>query len=283
VAREYQHDHLGDLAASTTFFLLLSIPAGTLAFVSALGSLGSIIGEDLSTRARDAVIEAMEDVLTGEADQVVAAVDALFDRPKTGLLTLSLLIALFTLSRAFAAVIRAFDSAYDTEETRPFWYQRIVAIGLAVGSVVVAAGLVVTDVVLWRVLPDWTLLEVLRVPVLMVGATMWAATLFHIGPNVRSPWRWNLPGALFAAAGWSLLAVGFRFYVYVTGGANQVLGIIGGALLALTFLYLVNVVLLAGAELNAVLAQRAGVLDQMRPIRQRVAEQLQALQRALED
>ena len=51
-------------------------------------------------------------------------------------------------------------------------------------------------------------------------------------------WRDRLPGALFTTAAWVAVTFGFKLYVAVVGGANPVLGVLGGAIVSLTWLYL---------------------------------------------
>jgi uncharacterized BrkB/YihY/UPF0761 family membrane protein len=65
-----------------------------------------------------------------------------------------------------------------------------------------------------------------------------------------------LPGALFTAAAWVAVTFAFKFYVTVVGGANPVLGVLGGAIVSLTWLYLLATTTLLRAELNAVLTDR---------------------------
>ena len=62
--------------------------------------------------------------------------------------------------------------------------------------------------------------------------------------------------------GWVVASQGFAFYVRATGQGNQVQTSVGAILLALGLMYVLSIVLLIGAELNDVLARRAGVVRQ---------------------
>jgi membrane protein len=104
----------------------------------------------------------------------------------------------------------------------------------------------------------------------VVGLVLWAATLFHIGPNHNTPWKYDLPGAIVTAAGWIVATQGFAVYVRVAPSGNQIQTGVGAVLLALTLMYLLSVVLLVGAELNDVLARRADVVRPTRPVSARV-------------
>lgn len=262
--QQYADDGAGDIAASVTFWVLLSIPAGILAMVSALGWLGGIVGADLAAEARTEVVEGAREIFAGEAQVVVDAVDDLFAQPNAGLLTSSIALAIFSLSRGFDALIRGLSRAYDVEKGRSWYHRRLVAVGLSIGSLVTVALTVAVQVALARWLPEPAPDQLIRWLVAFAVLVAWAATMYHAAPFLRSPWRYDLPGAILAAVVWALVSAGYELYIRYASGQNQVLGAIGGAVLALTWLYAIMLVLVVGAELNAVLARRAGVIESRR-------------------
>lgn len=197
---EYKNDGIADVAASITFWSILSVPAAVLALVSVLSSLGSLIGESLAKDVESAVREYVVDTFT-DSEALTETIDELFATSSTGIATIATLVALFTLSRAFAGLIRALDIAYEVDDSRPWWLVRIVAVALGIGSItVIAAG--ATTLALLPSLPMGGLLRTLTMPLVLAGLVLWAATVFHIGPNHRTPWRYDLPGAVVAAVGW---------------------------------------------------------------------------------
>jgi uncharacterized BrkB/YihY/UPF0761 family membrane protein len=117
-----------------------------------------------------------------------------------------------------------------------------------------------------------TFWDVARGPTMFVILILWATLIFHVGPDHDTPWRWDVPGALLTGVLWLALSVGFGIYVDLTEDSNQVVGILSTALVALAWLHLTFVALLVGAELNGVLAQRAGISVQRE--RSDFAEQL---------
>jgi len=260
VLDEYRTDGIGDLAASITFWTILSIPAAALSLVSTLSSLESVVGRSLADDLQD---EAESFVRTTFADDAALndTVRELFETPSRGVATVATLVALFTLSRAFAGVIRALDIAYEVHESRPWWYIRIVAIGFGVGTIIViAAG--TTMLAILPTLPVSGLTRWLTAPAIIVGLTLWAATLFHLGPNHNTPWRYDLPGAIMTSLGWVASTQGFAVYVRFVPTGNNIQASVGALLLALTLMYLLSVILLLGAELNDVISRRAGVTQQ---------------------
>jgi membrane protein len=267
VVGEYRDDGVGDLAAAITFWTILSVPAAVLALVSTLSSLESIVGSSVANDLQAEIQRFIADTLV-ESETLTATVDELFTRSSAGVATAATLTALFTLSRAFAGLIRALDVAYEVEDGRPWWYLRIVAIGLGVATIVVVAS-AATLLALLPSLPFGGIARVLTAPGAFVLLVVWAATVFHIGPNHRTPWRYDLPGAFVTALGWTASSQGFAIYVRVARGGNTVQTSVGAVLLALSLMYLLSVVLVVGAEVNDVLARRAGVVRESTPVAER--------------
>jgi membrane protein len=255
---EYRRDGVGDLAASITFWTLLSIPAAALAMVSAVGAMGPIVGTSAAQDFETEVTGFVERTFNSEA--LRNAVSDLFESGNAGVIGVASAVALFTLSRGFAGMVRALDKAYGVTEGRRWWHVRLVSIGLGLGTVVVvAAGATLLAVL--PSLPGGSLIKVLAAPLTLIALIAWAATMFHVAPHHRTPWRYDVPGAVVTAVGWVLATQGFAVYVRVTNTANQIQSIVGAVLLALTLMYLLSIVMLVGAELNDVIAQRAGVVQ----------------------
>jgi len=276
VAAEYKRDGIGDVAASITFWTLLSIPAAVLALVSALSSLDSLVGASLAQEV-EAEIQTFVTNTFADSETLGDTVSELFARSSTGVATIATLVAIFTLSRAFAGLIRSLDVAYEVEENRPWWYVRLVAIALGIGTIlVVAAGAILLAVL--PSLPFHRALQILALPLVFGALVMWAATVFHVGPNHRTPWRYDLPGAVVTMIGWVVASQGFTLYIRISGQGNRVQTGVGGILLALTLMYVLSTVLLVGAELNDVLARRAGVVEEPTSLEQRA----RSLRRSME-
>lgn len=277
LVREWQADRVSGLAGEIAFFGVLSLFPTLLALAAALGSLQALAGGDLATQAEEEVISFLERILTSEAEGTIDAVRSLFDASSPGALTIGTLAALWAASRGFASVINALDVAYDIEEGRSFVHLRLTAIGMAIGTIVVLA-LVLAMLVLGPLLGTGgdvadlvglggafaTFWDWVRWPSALVLMAAWAATVFHVAPNHKTPWRWDLPGAVLTTVGWAAISLGFRLYLSIAGETNQVLGTLGGALIVLLWLYLLAVALLVGGELNAILAIRHDVVQEPR-------------------
>ncbi len=259
VAKRWYFGGIGDLAAGVTFWILLSLPAVILAMVSALGVLDSFLGRSLSAEIEDDITGFVERVFTSDAPGIANAVNELFSQQELGLLTVSVALTLWTISRGFAGMIRALDGVYEVDESRPWYTTRIVALFLGLGSLLVSVPIVLLELFVWSRFPDGAIESILRTVVAVLILVTWASMIFHYGPSIRTKWRWDLPGSIVAASFWWILTVGYQSYIDVASGRNGVLSAIGASLLALTWVWLAAQVLLIGAAVNVEVATIRGI------------------------
>ena len=95
-----------------------------------------------------------------------------------------------------------------------------------------------------------------RWPVLALMLFLGFSLLYHVLPNVQHRYVWSLPGSSVATAGWLLLSQAFGLYVSNFGNYDSTYGSFGAVIAFLLWLYLVGVVVLLGAEVNAMLEPR---------------------------
>ncbi len=259
VGKRWYYGGIGDLAAGVTFWILLTLPAAILAMVSALGSLQGIVGENLSQEIEDDVIRFIEKVFNAEAGSVSDTVASLFDRQPGGLLTFSLAVSFWTISRGFSGLIRALDEVYQVEDGRAWYVTRFVGLVLGLGSMLISVPIVLLEFFVWSKVPNGAVEEILRSVSAVLILVTWASMIFHFGSSIRTKWRWDLPGAVVAASFWWGLTNLFQYYVRLSSGSNQVLTTIGASLLALTWVWLAAQVLLIGAAVNNLLSERLGL------------------------
>ena len=264
LVREINEDGLFDVAAGVAFWLVLSLPAALLAGLASV----SLLGDGLTSELKQLVDDFIATAFADQSDSLQATVDDLFVEQRAGILSASLATAVFTVSRGFAGLIRGLDQVYDIEETRNFLHTRVLAIGLALGTLLTLAA----STALWAYSTDVGIPVILRIAAAMAILILWSAAMFHVGPNHHTPWKYDLPGALIAAVGWMALSLGFGSYVRLVGGegSNDVIGAAGALLLGLTFIWAACVVLLVGGEVNEILASRAGVISENRTVVRRV-------------
>ena len=212
---EWSKDRVGGLAAEIAFFALLGFFPSVVALAAALGSADAVVGENTAVDVEEWLVDQMVTVFGGD-NTLEETVADLFRGSNGSALTVGALLAIYAASRGFIAVVRALDVAYDHETSRGWLSTRLVGLGLTLMSVLVAAAVLVLVVVgplfgTGNEIADdlgvsgafGTLWTWLRWPTVFAVLVAWAASVYHIAPNHRSPWRHELPGAVLAAAWWS--------------------------------------------------------------------------------
>ncbi|MDI3357685.1 YihY/virulence factor BrkB family protein [Pseudomonas sp. UYIF39] len=196
-------------------------------------------------------------------EQVNPVIDQL-QQSKGGLLSVGIVIALWTASAGVRLMMSAMNAAYDVVEGRPAWKRFPLSIfytiGIA-GMLLVAAALMVLgpQVMGWIAsqvgLEDFivTLWTIVRWPVVVILLMMAVALIYYVMPDVKQEFRFITPGSVLAVVVWILASVGFGMYVKTFADYNAMYGSIGAIIVLLLYFYISAAVLLLGAEMNAVI------------------------------
>lgn len=259
---EFQRDDALGLAAQLAFYLILALFPFLLVLVSLMGTFSSPgLAEQVLGYFREVTPEQVYGIIESYLSDIIAG-----NRPAPGLFSVGLVIALWSASGAFAALINALNKAYDVEETRPFWKVRGIALLMTLGlSVIVMIGvlLLVAGPPIGRGIVDlfglgevFTLVwNVVQWPVALSLMVFTVALLYYFAPDAGQPFRWITPGGLIGVLLWVLASVIFRFYVSNFGSYDATYGSIGAVIVLLLYLYISSLTILFGAELNATLVR----------------------------
>jgi membrane protein len=179
-----------------------------------------------------------------------------------GLLTLGMLLALWSSSAAVTAIIDTLNRAYDIEEGRPWWKVRLTAIGLTVGVAVfilVSFALILVGPTVAQWIADVTPLggvfvwtwNILQWPLVFLLASTGIAIVYYFAPDADQDWVWLTPGSIFATLLWLAASLGFKFYIDNMSSYTETYGVIGAVMILMLWFYISGLVLLVGAEMNA--------------------------------
>jgi len=248
-----------DAAATLAYFSALALFPGSLIVVStfAIANNRAAAAENILAVVGEFVSPDTVDTLSGPIGQLLAI-------PNPGIaFAVAFVLTLWTISSYATAFGRAVNGVYEVEEGRMLWKFRglmmlvtlmlMVAFGAiavilfatprATSAIAETAGFGEPWVSIWNV-GKWPLLAILLFVVV--------AVLYYATPNVRhSRVRWVSWGALFAIVAWGVATAGFFLYIATVAQYDRVYGWLGGGVVALLYLYLTNVVLILGAELDA--------------------------------
>jgi membrane protein len=254
----FREDGLTDWAAALTYYAVLSIFPALIALVSILG----IVGES----ATDPLIDNLTALTPGPANEIITgAVEEITASQGTAgiVFALGLLGALWSASGYVGAFTRASNVIYETEEGRPFWKLRPIQIGITLLLILLLAAVALAVVIsgpLAERLGDVvgagetavTAWEIAKWPAIALAVITIFAVLYYLAPNVRQPgFRWITPGGVLALLLWIAASAAFALYVANFGSYNATYGSIAGVVVFLIWLWISNLALLMGAEMNA--------------------------------
>jgi len=257
--REFQSDQCTDLAAALTYYAVLSLFPALVVVVSLLGVFGQ------GRRTTDAVLDMVGDLAPASAlDTLRPSIDQLVNSPAAGFaLVAGILGALWSASGYVGAFGRAMNRIYEVDEGRPVWKLRPVQLLLTSAGLVMAAAVVFMLAVSGPVaraiggaigLGDtaYAIWNILRWPVILLFVVIAVAILYYVTPNVEQPrFRWMSVGAAVAIVVWVVASVLFGIYVSNFGSYNKTYGALAGVIVFLLWLWITNLALLFGAEVDA--------------------------------
>lgn len=256
---EFSRDQCTDLAAALTYYAVLSLFPALLVVVSLLGVIGQ------GQRTSDTLLDLIGDISPGAAAETLRQpIQQLVEAPSAGFaLVVGLLAAVWSASGYVGAFGRAMNRIYEVDEGRPAVKLRLQQLMLTFASLIVVALVVLmlavsgpvaeavggllgagdTAVSVWNIA---------RWPVLLLLVILGVALLYHASPNVEQPrFRWLSVGAAIAIVVWVLASLGFGVYVANFGSYNKTFGALAGVIVFLLWLWITNLALLFGAELDA--------------------------------
>jgi membrane protein len=257
-AKGFSADNLTDWAAALTYYGVQAIFPALLALVSILGLIGKSATQDL--------ISNLNSVAPGPARQIfTSAVNNLqHSRGAAGILfVVGIALALWSASGYIGGFMRASNAIYGVEEGRPFYVKRpiqfavtlvlVLMLAISAVAVVLTGGLATQAGKLLGIgssaVSVW---DIAKWPVLVVIVTLMFSILYWSAPNVRmTGFRWLTPGGLVAVVLWIAASAAFAAYVANFSSYNKTYGSLGGIIAFLVWLWISNVAVLFGAELNA--------------------------------
>jgi membrane protein len=255
---EFREDNVTDWAAALTYYGVLSIFPALVALVSVLG----LVGES----ATNPLLDNLKGFAPGPAEKILSnALNGLNDSRGGAsiLFIVGIAGAIWSASSYIGAFIRASNAIWDVEEGRPFTktipLRLVITLVMLILLTATAVAVAVTGPLADKVgeligvgSTAVTVWDIAKWPVLVVVVALMFGILFYAAPNVRQPgFRWVTPGAILAVIAWMIVSALFGVYVANFGSYNKTYGSLGAIIIFLVWLWLTNIAILLGAELNA--------------------------------
>ncbi len=242
-------------AAEMAYWTLASLAPMLLLMVGALSSIDNVLGSKLAADAQNQLLSGVERVF-GTDSTVDTAISQLFQDGSGGALTVGAIVTAYFASRGFTTLVGTLDRIYERKpRTGPLGFIITRAVGVVLGALsVLVLGITLAAVV---AITEVSTNQALARTLLGFGAllllTAWNATLYHWAPRQRTKWSHDLPGAFLAAIASSIATLGVGYYASIVPGANNVVGVLGGLVVLLFWLWVVSMCVLVGGQINALL------------------------------
>jgi membrane protein len=264
---EIGEDRITSLAAQTAYYFFFSLFPLLLFLTPMLGLFGN--GQQLM----DTMLSRLASTLPGDAVSLIRRIfsQVITAKGGAGIMSLGALLAAWSGSNIFGALMDALNIAYDVKETRPWWKRQLLRLGaLAIAAIVV---LLATAIFMdGERLAPWvgntlglgtagvaaiTILQLVVAVLLLVGL---GAVLFKILPNVSQRWSNVIVASIASTMLWVAATLVFRAYVQNFAAYNKTYGAIGGVIALLTWMYYSMFVLLSGGELASEMHHGSGAV-----------------------
>ena len=256
--KSFLDDDMVTYAAALSYHLMLALFPFVIFMLTLLGALGL-------SEFFDRLLHQAQAALPPDAYELLARViGEIRGQPREGLLSVSIIFALWAASTGMRSVMNALNVAYDVKETRPAWKRYPLSILYTIGLVAV-----VIATAAFRLIGPWavqrfanqlelttlvtTLWTWLRWPVVVLLLLLTIALIYYLGPNIDQPFRYVTPGSIAAVVVWIVASIGFSIYVENFGNYGATYGSLGGMIVLLLYFFVSAAVLLLGAEVNAVI------------------------------
>jgi membrane protein len=256
--KQFSEDNISDWAAALTYYGVLSIFPGLLVLVSILGMLSNNGQQTVQNTVKEVAPSAQ---LQSLVNTVLSQVQ---DPGKAGIAALiGIAVAFWSASGYIAAFMRASNAIYDVPEGRPIWKTLPIRLGVTavVGIMLILSAVIVVftgDIA--KVVGEKigmggvavTVWSIAKWPVLIILVSLMFAILYWASPNAKTGgFRWVSPGGIFAVLLWVLASAAFAIYLGNFANYNKTYGTLGGVIAFLVWLWISNIAILLGAELDA--------------------------------
>jgi membrane protein len=256
-AVSFYDDQMTQHAAALTYYSLMSLFPALLLGVALLGLLGQY------PQTYNSVISYLRDVVP--ADTLSAIDNSLKSAIKqkgnatTGLI-IGVITALYGTTGVLEAMRRALNVVFGVEHGRSFLHRKLrdiassfILIGLVVITLILVfvGGTLADHIFGQNVVHAW---NIVRWPLAVIVAMLAFAYIYYVTPDLQERhFKFMTPGAAIAVIAWIVISWGFSQYLSHYSDVNAIYGTFAGAIILVAWVWLTNVSLLFGAELNAAL------------------------------
>ena len=256
---ESQNDNVFGRAAELSYYFLLAL-FPFLIFLTSI--IGIVLGSGTGTR--HTFFQYLARIMPPSAFQLIDnTMYEVSEASGGGKLSFGILAALWAASNGLGAITESLNTAYDLKETRPWWKQRLTAIGLTVALSILIIGALIL-VVAGGHIAEWLAAHygfgpvfplswrIIQWPVVLACMTFAFALIYYLAPDFREQsWQWLTPGSVIGVVLWLLVSLAFRIYLHYFNSYSATYGSLGAVIILMLWLSLTGAAVLIGGEVNS--------------------------------
>ncbi|WP_342356986.1 YihY/virulence factor BrkB family protein [Clostridium algidicarnis] len=256
--KKFKEDEIVALSSQLSYSLVLSFFPFLIFLLTMIGflSLDSV-----------QVLKALEAFLPLSVYDLVSSIVLDVVQSQNGsLLSISLILSIWSASSGFRGIIRGLNKAYDQQETRGYIKIKLISILFTVTIVVIIIVnliLLVFGGVIRGFLLKYDYFSprfitwiwgALKYVIIIFTTNFLFAVLYRYTPAKRLTWKEVIPGAVFTTISWVAVSLGFSYYVNNFNNYSRFYGSIGAVIVLMTWVFLSSIIILIGGEINALIA-----------------------------
>jgi len=259
VWHEIQEDKVFGRAAELSYYFLLAL-FPFLIFLTSV--IGFVLGSGTGTRHM--LFNYLARIMPPSAFELIDnTMWEVSSASSGGKLSFGILAALWAASSGLSAITDSLNTAYDVTETRPWWKQRLTAIGLTVALsvliilalvLVVAGGRIAEGLAsIYGFGPVFPLTwKIIQWPVVLACMILAFALIYFFAPDLHEQaWKWLTPGAAIGVVLWLIVSIAFRAYLHFFNSYSATYGSLGAVIILMLWLYFTGAAVLIGGEVNS--------------------------------
>lgn len=257
--KKIKKDRVSAYAAQSSFFIIVS-------FFPFIMLLMTIL--QYTAVPEDTLLDITKAIFPDSIHYVVESiVNEMYNNISTAILSITIISTLLAACKGFVALIEGLNSVFGIEETRNYFVLRLSAIFYTVIMIItivlsliilVFGNKLIAFISQYYPLAGEIVTSVLRVKSLLSISifTLLFTCMYVIIPNRHTTFRRQIPGALFASAGWIIFSYFFSLYVGYTDKYSIIYGSLSALVFIMLWLYVCMTLFLYGAEVNLFLEKQ---------------------------
>lgn len=251
--RKYKSDYVTAFSAQAAFFIMLSF----FPFIIFLLTVTNYL-----PFSQQDIIDIISSVIPKDFQAfVISIITDLYNKTSGTILSVSIIVTLWSASKGFLSLIRGLNSVYEIDESRNYVILRILAtfytflfsLAIILTLVILVFGNSLLNYIS-KIAPFFNdiinFINSIRTLGIMVVLVLFFAMMYRFIPNRQTTLRKELPGALFATLGWSTISILFSFYIDNFQRLSYMYGSLTGVIMIMLWLYMCMNILLIGGEIN---------------------------------